>query len=78
MANVLRSHMPSPVDNTILIAHVNGMRTAAVMHEVRKGEKELQLDLVCFQESYTRHGNLLGMQVSAQIASLGVNPTPIV
>lgn len=62
----------------IKIAQINAMRSATVMHEIRKVAEEENLDLVCIQEPYTRSGKVLGMPVTSQVVIAGENAMTVV
>ncbi|KAF2897004.1 hypothetical protein ILUMI_09171 [Ignelater luminosus] len=67
---------PSLTDD-IRVGQINGMRSATVMHEIRKFAEELKLDVVCIQVPYTRQNKVPGMPITAQIASMGDNPMAV-
>lgn len=63
------------MDNKDLrIAQINAGRGAVVMHELRKLAEELQLDVLCIQEPYTRDGVVPGMPVTARQLLHGEHP----
>lgn len=64
----------SIMNHSIWVAQINSVWSATVMYELQKVAEELHLDLFCVQKPYTWHGSLLGMPISAQIASFGGQP----
>ena len=56
------------------VGQVNAMRSASVLHELRKMAEELDLDVLCVQEPYTRGGSIPGMPVTSRICTIGEQP----
>lgn len=58
----------------IKIGQLNSMRSANVLHEVRRTADELHLDIVCLQEPYSVRGTVPGMPTLAKTVTQGERP----
>lgn len=56
MARLLYTYENTVMTTKIKMGQINAMRSSLVMSELRQVAKELQLDIICIQEPYTRKG----------------------
>ena len=74
MATLLHTHLPSIEEAQIKIGQINTRHCATAMKEVNKLVAELQLDIICLQEPYSRRGKIPYFPPNFQIASTGEHP----
>ncbi|XP_049828906.1 uncharacterized protein LOC126267615 [Schistocerca gregaria] len=52
----------------------NAMRCVSLLHEARRVGEEMQLDVLCLQEQYTKAGTIPRTPITAQVAAEGQRP----
>ena len=70
---MLHTFLPS-VGGHIKIGQINAQHAALAMKELNKLVEDLQLDILCLQEPYSRQGKIPSFSPHFQIASVGETP----
>ena len=74
MASVQCVYASSVVNNKLRIGQLNANGSKDVLDEVKKSTEELQLDILCLQEPYSRNGKIPSFPITAKIISFGKQP----